>query len=91
MTEAPPPAAPAERDNVTLYGVIGIVTAFLCCPPLGILFGWLSISEARKFGKDEVIGKIAFWGGIVMTTLSVLGTIFSICLGGFGVWSERNY
>lgn len=90
MTEAPPPAAPAERDNVALYGVIGIVTAFLCCPPLGILFGWLSISEARKFGKDEVIGKIAFWGGIIVTALSVLGGIFSLCLGGAGVW-WRNY
>jgi hypothetical protein len=86
-----PPAAPAERDKATIYGVIGIVTAFLCCPPLGILFGWLSISEARKVGKDEVIGTVAFWAGIAMTALGVLGGIFSICLGGgLGMWS-RHY
>jgi hypothetical protein len=89
----PPGAQPAQpaRDNVTLFGVIGIIAAFICCPPLGILFGYLSMQEARKLGKDQVIGKVAFWAGIIMTALAVLGTILSICLGGFGMWSSNDW
>jgi hypothetical protein len=88
----PAPAAQPGRDNVTLFGVLGIISAFICCPPLGILFGYLSMQEARRLGKDQVLGKIGFWAGIIITGVGVLGTILSICLGGFGAWRhDYNY
>jgi hypothetical protein len=93
----PPSGAPVppetggagDRDNTQLYGIIGIVLAIICCPPLGILFGYLSMQEARKAGKDQTLGKVAFWLGIAMTALGILGTILALCLG-WGSWNWDN-
>ncbi len=97
MNEIPPPAAPpppaaAPRDNTQLYGILGIVIAVICCAPLGILFGYLSMQEAKKFGKDQTLGKVAFWLGIALTALGVIAAILAICLGGFGSmsWNSNN-
>lgn len=75
------------RDNAQLYGIIGVIAAFICCPPLGILFGWMSMTEARKLGKDDTLGKVAFWAGIVVTAGWIVGGVLTACLGGF---SSRN-
>ena len=83
------PGALPSRDNVQLYGVLGIVTAVLCCPLLGILFGYLSIQDAKKLGKDETIGKVALWLGIGILALSVVSGILFACLGGTGAWLSR--
>jgi hypothetical protein len=84
------PQVPAKRDNTQLFGILGIVLAVLCCPPLGILFGYLSMQEAKRAGKDETLGKVGFWLGIAMTALSVIGTILAVCLGGFGSMTLNN-
>lgn len=98
----PPPSSPYEsgamnpvqsgNDKAMIYGIIGIIVAVACCAPLGILFGYMSMQEARKQGKDETIGKVGFWLGIVFTALGVVGVILAVCLGGFGavVDSGRN-
>jgi hypothetical protein len=78
------------NDNAQLYGIIGIITAFVCCAPLGILFGWMSMTEARKLGKDDTLGKVGFWAGIVMTGVALLGGVFAVCFGGFGTWVGNN-
>jgi len=79
---APPPAA-AAKDNTTLWGVLGIVLA-LCCPflgpVLGVVFGVLSMNEAKKHGKQPTLAYVAF--GLV--GLSVLWTIFSLSTGFYG-------
>lgn len=69
----PPAGAPrAGGDKVTLWGVIGIVTALCCCGVLGIVFGWLSVREAKQFGKSPVLGYIA----IALGVLAILRDIF---------------
>lgn len=56
----PPPPAPPANDKTTLWGVLGIVTGFFCCFILGIVFGVLSLQEAKKSGKSPTLAYIAF-------------------------------
>ncbi|HZM84001.1 MAG TPA: hypothetical protein VFC19_50425 [Candidatus Limnocylindrales bacterium] len=81
---------PAGRDNTQLYGILGIVIAVICCAPLGILFGYLSMQEARKHGKDDTLGKVAFWLGIALTALAVIAAILGLCFGAFGSWNMNR-
>ena len=74
-----PPAAPGN-DKVTLWGVLGIVFAF-CCWPLGIVFGVLSMLEARKVGKQPTLAYVTF--GII-----VLIVIVNIILAATGALSD---
>jgi hypothetical protein len=67
----PPAAAPAGNDKTTLWGVLGIVVGFLCCPILGFVFGVLSMKEAKKVGKPNTLGIIA----IVLSAVSLIGSI----------------
>jgi hypothetical protein len=70
----PPPAAtPAGNDKTTLWGVLGIVIGFLCCPILGVVFGILSINEAKKAGKPNTLGVVAI-------VASVLGIVLGLIL-----------
>jgi hypothetical protein len=85
----PVPAASGGSDKALIFGIIGIIVAIICCAPLGILFGYLSMQEAKKTGKDQTLGKVAFWLGIAMTALSVIAGILWICLG-LGTLSFNN-
>lgn len=84
-------AAPGpHKNNTLLYGILGIVFAVVCCPPVGVLFGWLSMNEAKKTGSDDTLGKVGFWLGIAFTAIGVLGVIIAICAGGLsGGWNSR--
>ncbi|MEV7624419.1 DUF4190 domain-containing protein [Actinoplanes sp. NPDC089786] len=73
-----PPAA-SGNDKVTLWGVLGIVFAFLCTP-LGIVFAILCLVEARKVGKPPTLAYVTF--GIV-----ALGIILNIILFATGALS----
>jgi hypothetical protein len=67
----PPPAdIPAGNDKTTLWGVLGIVIGLICCWPAGIVFGILSINEAKKSGKPNTLGIVA----IVVSALNLIGT-----------------
>ncbi|HEY7224235.1 MAG TPA: hypothetical protein VH561_11675 [Micromonosporaceae bacterium] len=55
----PAPAAPAN-DKTTLWGVLGIVIGLICCWPAGIVFGILSLQEAKKYGKSPTLAYVAF-------------------------------
>jgi hypothetical protein len=57
------PAAPAN-DRTSLFGWIGIVTAFLCCP-VGLVFGGLSIWQAKKNQSSATLGYVAIACSIV--------------------------
>ncbi|SCL39974.1 hypothetical protein GA0070624_6754 [Micromonospora rhizosphaerae] len=65
----PPPPAPG-KDRTTLWGVLGIVVGLLCCGILGIVFGYLSIRDAKRFGKSPTLGYVAI-------ALSVINIIAS--------------
>jgi len=81
LTTPPPygqqPAA--GNDKVTLWGVLGIVFAFLCTP-LGIVFAILCLLEARKFNKPPTLAYVTF--GIV-----ALGLLLNIILFATGALS----
>ncbi|GAA4688844.1 hypothetical protein [Phytohabitans rumicis] len=65
----PPPAAAPSNDRTTLWGVLGIVIGLICCPILGIVFGVLSIRDAKRVGKSQVLG----WVAIGLSVLSLVG------------------
>lgn len=65
---APPPAAPAGRDRTELWGWLGIVIGFCCCGILGIVFGVLSIQDAKRYGKSPVLG----WVAIGVSALNIV-------------------
>lgn len=67
----PPPAAQPANDKTTLWGVLGIVIGLICCWPLGVVFGVLSLLEARKAGKAPTLAYIAF-------AAAALGLIWNI-------------
>ena len=74
----PPQPAAAGNDKTTLWGVLGIVFAF-CCAPLGIVFGILSLLEARKVGKQPTLAYIAFG----LAVLGVIGNIIAVSTGAY--------
>ncbi|NUR72696.1 MAG: DUF4190 domain-containing protein [Hamadaea sp.] len=82
MTEpynAPPPppmpVAPAKPDRTNLYGILGIVIGFICCPIIGIVLGILSIREAKAHGKSSVLGIVAI---VLSVVAAVVGGIYSV-------------
>ncbi|MFG1950110.1 DUF4190 domain-containing protein [Micromonospora sp. NPDC048830] len=68
----PPPPAAAGRDRTTLWGVLGIVLGLLCCGVLGIIFGYLSIRDAKRYGKSPVLGYLAIAFGVINIIASVI-------------------
>lgn len=73
----PPPAGPPPgpvaggQDRSTLFGIIGTVLGFLCCPLLGIGLGIYILVQARKGGWNPMWGYIAIGA-------SILGILFNI-------------
>jgi len=84
------PVAPGARNNTQLFGILGIVFAVVCCPLLGVLFGWLSMNEAKKTGSDDTLGKVGFWLGIAMTAVGLIAAIIAVCAGAFSS-NNMNY
>jgi hypothetical protein len=67
----PGPAATPANDKTTLWGVLGIIIGLLCCWPLGIVFGFLSLQEAKKSGKPPTLAYLAF----AASALNIIGTV----------------
>jgi hypothetical protein len=71
MTTPPPaypePAAPAGTDRTTLWGWLGIIFGLICCGILGIIFGAISVSQAKKYSNSPVLGYIAIGVGALTT------------------------
>jgi hypothetical protein len=66
-----------------LWGILGIVIGLLCCAPLGIVFGFLSVNEAKKSGKPPTIGYVAI-------ALSAVAIVVSIILAATGNYPGLN-
>ena len=56
----PPPAAQPANDKTQLWGILGIIIGLICCWPLGIVFGFLSLQESKKSGKPPTLAYAAF-------------------------------
>lgn len=72
----PPAAQPAGNDKTTLFGWIGIIGG-ICCAIIGIVFGILSIMQARKYHNSPVLGYVA----LVISVLNIIAGI---------VWNGRR-
>lgn len=68
---APPPPARGGSDKTQLFGILGIVFAF-CCPLIGVLFGVLSMNEAKKYGNTNTLGLVAIVLAVVMTVIGII-------------------
>jgi hypothetical protein len=68
----PPPAATPANDRSQLYGILGLVIGLFCCSPAGIVLGYLSIQEAKKYGKPTTLGMVALIVSIVALVLGIL-------------------
>ena len=68
----PPAAAPAGNDKTTLWGVLGIVIGLICCAPAGIVFGVLSMNEAKKVGKPTTLGIIAIAVSVLYIVVGIV-------------------
>ncbi|MEV6527286.1 DUF4190 domain-containing protein [Longispora sp. NPDC051575] len=62
---------PAGKDNTQLFGILGIVFAF-CCSPVGVIFGFLSINQAKKTGGSQTLGQVAIGLSAVLFVLSLV-------------------
>lgn len=75
--QAPYPAYPAyapEPPGKTM-GIVGFVLAFVIAPA-GIVVSAMALSESKKAGVDNPLGKWGLWLSIIFTALAVLYVLF---------------
>jgi hypothetical protein len=68
----PPPPPAAGRDRTTLWGILGIILGLICCGILGIVFGYLSIRDAKRFGRSQLLGWLAIAFGVINIITSAI-------------------
>lgn len=87
-----PPAYAPDPPGRTM-GIIGFVLAFVIAPA-GIVVSAMALSESKKAGYDNVLGKWGLWLSIIFTSLCVLVVlayvVFAIALFGT-VATSVNY
>lgn len=64
-----------------LWGVLGIVVGLLCCGILGIVFGYLSIRDARRHGQSPVLG----WLAIAFGVINIIGSAVLRATGNYPI------
>ncbi|MER7458183.1 hypothetical protein [Micromonospora sp. NPDC126480] len=67
-----------------LWGVLGIILGLLCCGLLGIIFGYLSIRDAKRYGQSPVLG----WLAIAFGVLNIVGSAFLRASGNYPFWND---
>ncbi|MGC4848347.1 DUF4190 domain-containing protein [Micromonospora sp. DT15] len=81
----PPPPPPAQgRDRTTLWGVLGIVLGLICCGIFGIIFGYLSIRDARRYGQSPLLGYLAIAFGVI----NIIGGAILRSTGNYPFWNN---
>lgn len=68
----PAQGTPAGNDRTSLWGWLGIVLGLICCGLLGLVFGALSIRDAKKFGNSPTLGYIAIAVGVLNIVASIV-------------------
>ncbi|MFF3864727.1 DUF4190 domain-containing protein [Micromonospora sp. NPDC020750] len=80
----PPPPPAAGRDRTTLWGVLGIVLGLICCGVLGIVFGYLSVRDAKRYGQSPVLGYLAIAFGVI----NIIGSLILRASGNYPFWNN---
>ncbi|SKC81814.1 hypothetical protein [Krasilnikoviella flava] len=75
------PAYAPEPPGKTM-GIVGFVLAFVIAPA-GIVVSAMALSESKKVGYPNVLGKWGLWLSIAFTAISVLYVLF-VVLAVFG-------
>ncbi len=63
--------------------MLGIVIGLICCGILGIVFGWLSIRDAKRYGNSPTLGYVAI-------AVSVINIVVSAVLRATGNYPGMN-
>ncbi|WP_442933517.1 hypothetical protein [Micromonospora sp. CPCC 206060] len=83
----PPARGGAQgRDRTMLWGILGIVLGLICCGILGIVFGYLSIRDAKRFGNSPVLGYLAIAAGV----LNIIGSFLLNATGNYPDWYNND-
>jgi hypothetical protein len=64
--------------------VLGIVFGLICCGVLGIIFGYLSIRDAKRFHQSPVLGYLAIAFGV----LNIVGSGILRATGNYPAWND---
>ncbi|GAA4574807.1 hypothetical protein GCM10023176_42690 [Micromonospora coerulea] len=80
----PPPPPTPGRDRTTLWGILGIVLGLICCGILGIVFGYLSVRDAKRFGQSPVLGYLAIAFGVI----NIIGSAILRASGNYPFWNN---
>ncbi|QSB15616.1 hypothetical protein JQS43_04510 [Natronosporangium hydrolyticum] len=80
MTAPGAPGAPATggSNKATLFGILGIVLSFVCCGIVGVVFGVLSMNQAKKFGTSTTLGIVTIVIGSILTVLQLIGGLTAL-------------
>nr|QLJ97888.1 DUF4190 domain-containing protein [Micromonospora carbonacea] len=81
----PPPPQAGGRDRTRLWGVLGIILGLLCCGILGIVFGYLSIRDAKRYGQSPVLGYLAIAFGVI----NIIGSAILRAGGNYPFWNNH--
>jgi hypothetical protein len=60
------------------------VLGLICCGILGIVFGYLSIRDARRYGQSPVLGYLA----IVFGVINIIGGAILRATGNYPFWNN---
>jgi hypothetical protein len=82
------PQQPAgAQSNRPIIALCLVIAGFLCCGPFttipGAILGWMEMSaikEGRAPESGMVMSQIAFYGGIVLSILSLIGLVVGILM-----------
>jgi len=77
------PTQPPGKSRTQLFGIIGIIGA-ICCLPLGVVFSFLSYTEAKRYGSSRTLAYIGF----VLVVLALISEIFYFANGGMRRWNR---
>lgn len=88
QTPGYPPAYAPDPPGKTM-GIIGFVLAFVI-PPAGIVVSAMALSDSKKVGYDNALGKWGLWLSIIFTALGVLAILayvmfFVVFFGAMGM------
>ncbi|MEV4533671.1 hypothetical protein AB0J82_07560 [Asanoa sp. NPDC049518] len=59
------------QDHSKFWGILGIVIGLICCGVLGIIFGVLSLRDARRFGQSQLLG----WLAIALSVINIVASL----------------
>ncbi len=80
-----PMSQPMQQSNRPLIALILVIAGLLCCGFLtsipGAILGWMemnAIKEGRAPQSGMTMSQIAFYGGIVVSILNLIGTVIAV-------------